>query len=81
MIAQQRRDLASGCSGLRLQAHNEIDDLNAIGSAIDEIAQKPERRRATNPGMLMIDQVCVLEQVEQPFELAMNITNDVDGGR
>jgi hypothetical protein len=75
MVTKQRRHSATRGSSFSLQAHYQIQNGNAVRSAIDKIAYKPESCSARLPGILSIYQLRILQQLDKLFQVAMDITN------
>ncbi len=76
VVAQQAGYLPTGLLRLGLEAHNQVEDRNAVRAAIDEVADKPEDCAPAGPGVVLIDQVCIAQQLDEFFHLPVDIADD-----
>ncbi|GAC1541397.1 MAG: hypothetical protein NVS4B8_15650 [Herpetosiphon sp.] len=79
MVAEDRPDLAAGGGGLPLQAHDEIDDLDAGRTTITEVAHEPEARCATDPGGMLVNKALFGKQNAKAVEMTVDIAYYIDG--
>ena len=66
---------ATGPRRLALQPHDEVDDPDAVGAAVDVVPQDPQRRRRrrTSPGG--VDQPGRAQRVDQVVPVPVHVTD------
>ena len=77
VIAQQGVDAAADVSGLRGEAHDEVNGAEAVGAAVDEITEEPQRGAAARPRAVRIDQTGVGERRDQLRSVPVHIADHV----
>src|SRR2546427_12894971 len=80
MVAKQRLHTSPGGGGFLLQTHDQVKHRDAVRSTINKIPHKPERGITPAPRVRHSDQFRILQQLDEFFQLTVNIANDVDGG-
>ena len=62
VVADQGQDGPTALGSLALQAHDQIDDGDAVRAAIDQVAHEPERAVGAGPGVIRGDKPRRAEQ-------------------
>ena len=62
VVADQGQDGPAALGSLALQAHDQIDDGDAVWAAIDQVAHEPERAVGAGPGVIRGDEPRRAEQ-------------------
>ena len=75
VVAEKRSNVAAALSGLALESHDQVDNVNAAGTTIAEIARKPQSRSTTTPVQLVIHKPRGTEKLAYLVELTVRVSN------
>jgi hypothetical protein len=75
VVAEQGLHLAAGVRSLFGQPHDQVDDADAVRTAVDEVTQEPQVGVAAGPGRLLVDQSGVGERGEQLVEVPVHVAD------
>jgi hypothetical protein len=81
VVAHQRLAVAAGRGGLRGQPHHEVDDADAVGPAVGEVAEEPQPRGPRRPAAVDVDEALLPQRGDELVEIAVDVTDDVQRSR
>jgi hypothetical protein len=76
VVAHERLAVAAGRGGLGGQPHHQVDDADAVGPAVGEVAEEPEPRGARAPAAGRVDQTLLPQRGHQFVQVAVHIPYD-----
>ncbi len=78
VIAHQGAAVAACGGGLGGELHDQVDDADAVGAAVGEVAEEPDPGAAGRPVAVGVDQALVVQFGAQLFQVAVHVADDVD---
>ena len=77
MVTEQGLDLPTSHACFVLQSAKEVNDRDAVGTTVEEVAQDGQPGPTPAPGAAGVEQLRVLKRPDEGLHVSVDVTDDI----